>query len=69
MIRTKDLVEYVEGDITNCDLHQEYIKEIVARLKEHSKMRVIITNPHLTGDHTMRDLLKLVKSGVNNGHK
>ena len=47
MIRTKDLVEYVEGDITNCDLHQEYIKEIVARLKEHSKMRVIITNPHL----------------------
>lgn len=65
MIRTKDLIEYVKntniGNAGVTDTEMEYRAEIVARLKEHSQMRTIITNPHLTGDHTMKDLLKLVR--------
>ena len=39
MIETKDLIEYVRGDITNSDLHKEYIREIAARLKAFDKLK------------------------------
>jgi len=44
MIETRDLVEYVKGSITNCDLHQEYIAEIVARLRAFDKLKESIEN-------------------------
>ena len=40
---------------------KEMIKEIIKRLEEDEKIKSIISNLHLTGDDTMRALLKLVK--------
>ena len=48
---------------SKCVYALEVVEEIIKRLEEHEKIKGIVRNSHLTGDHTMRDLLKLMKSG------
>jgi hypothetical protein len=43
-------------------LAREAYQEIAKTIKQCEEIKGIIRNPHLTQEHTMRDLLKLVKS-------